>query len=54
MIDASKLRQELRLDIEDYSADLKLRAMIRSYNDLLIEYIRRSQLKVFMHSRNFF
>ncbi len=54
MIDAFKLRQALRLDIEDYSDDLKLRGLIRSYNDLLIEYIRRSQIKVFMHSRNYF
>lgn len=54
MIDASKLRLELRLDIEDYSSDLGLRALIRSYNDLLIEYIRRSQIKFFLHSRNFF
>lgn len=54
MIDVFTLRSVLRLDIEDYSEDLKLRGMIRSYNDLLIEYIRRSQFKFFMHSRNFF
>lgn len=54
MIDAFTLRQVLRLDIEDYSTNLELRAMVRSYNDLLIEYIRRSSFKIFMHSRNFF
>lgn len=54
MIDAFTLREILRLDIEDYSKNLELRAMIRSYNDLLIEYIRRSNFKIFMHSRNFF
>ncbi len=49
------LRTELRLEIKDYSNDAPLRALIRAYNDLLIEYIRRSQFnKFFMHSRNFF
>ena len=54
MIDAFTLQQILRLEIEDYSKDLELRARIRAYNDLLIEYIRRSNFKIFMHSRNFF
>jgi len=54
MIDVFTLKRVLRLEIEDYSEDMKLRPMIRSYNDLLIEYIRRSNFKIFMHSRNFF
>jgi hypothetical protein len=48
------LQNILKLQIEDYSADIKLRGMIRSYNDLMIEYINRAGFKLFMHSRNFF
>jgi len=54
MIDIKSLKGILRLEVEDYSADLELRALIRSYNDLLIEYIRRANIKIFMHSRIYF
>ena len=54
MISANTLRNVLRLQIEDYSNNLVLRNLIRSYNDLLIEYINRSNLKFFLHSRNYF
>lgn len=54
MIGVETLKSVLKLEIEDYSSDLELRGLIRSYNDLLIEYIRRTQFKVFLHSRNFF
>ncbi len=54
MIDVFTLKNILRLDVEDYSADVATRGLIRAYNDLLIDYIRRSQIKVFMHSRNYF
>ncbi len=54
MISAITLRTVLKLQIEDYSDNLNLRNLIRSYNDLLIEYINRSGLKFFLHSRNHF
>ena len=54
MIGVETLKNVLKLEIEDYSSKLELRGLIRSYNDLLIEYIRRTQFKVFMHSRIFF
>lgn len=54
MIGVETLTSVLKLEIEDYSSNLELRGLIRSYNDLLIEYIRRTQFKVFLHSRNFF
>ena len=54
MIDVFTLKNILRLDVEDYSQDTVVRGLIRSYNDLLIDYIRRSQIKIFMHSRNYF
>ena len=45
------LQNLVRLKIEDYSSDRELRQLIRSYNDLLIEYIGRSGLPYFLHSR---
>lgn len=48
------LQKELKLQIEDYSGDMKLRPLIRSYSDLLLEYIAKSQFKVFLHSRYHF
>ncbi|MGD1045708.1 MAG: ATP-dependent Clp protease proteolytic subunit [Bacteroidota bacterium] len=48
------LRNSLRIEIEDYSNDKKLRPLVRQYNDLLIEYIRRTKLKVFLHSKYYF
>lgn len=43
-----------RLEIDDYSNDLKLRGLIRDYNDLLVEYIARGNMPLFMHSRLYF
>lgn len=54
MIGPSTLGSILRLQIDDYSADPDLRTLIRSYNDLLVEYIGRRQMKHFMHSRKYF
>ena len=54
MIGAGTLTKVLKLKIEDYSNNLKLRPLIRSYNDLLLEYIRRQGYKAFLHSRNSF
>lgn len=53
-IGVSTLQQVLRLKIEDYSQDLQLRNLVRSYNDLLIEYINRFGYKFFVHSRSYF
>jgi membrane-bound ClpP family serine protease len=54
MISAVTLQSVVRLKIDDYSADTTLRALVRAYNDLLVEYIARSNMKLFMHSRNYF
>jgi hypothetical protein len=54
MIGPATLQNVLRLKIDDYSNDASLRKLIRPYNDLLVEYIARSQFKQFMHSRNYF
>jgi len=53
-IGINTLKSLLRLKIEDFSEDKELRTTIRSYNDLLTEYIARNQLPLFMHSKNYF
>jgi Serine dehydrogenase proteinase len=53
-IGINTVRDKLRLKVEDYSNDETLRNMIRSYNDLMIEYILRSEHQFFLHSKNNF
>ncbi len=54
MIGVSTLRDVLRLEIDDYSGNLKLRTLIRSYTDSLSDYILRMNFGLFLHSRSFF
>lgn len=55
MISMETLRREpLRLKIEDFSEDSNLHSLLRSYNDLLTEYIVRNNYQTFLHSRKFF
>ena len=54
MIGPRTLTEILRLEINDYSTDEVLRPLIRSYNDLLTDYIARGGFNLFMHNRDFF
>ena len=54
LIGITTLTSMLKLEIEDYSNDMTLRGIIRSYNDLICEYIAKNGFKVFLHSRNHF
>jgi len=54
MIGIDSLKTVLKLKIEDYSQDIKLRDMIRQYNDLIVEYIGKMNFRLFLHSRNYF
>lgn len=54
MIGPGTLTRILRLEINDYSADNLLRPLVRSYNDLLTDYIARGGFTLFMHNRDFF
>lgn len=54
MIGPGTLLGVLRLEINDYSEDKELRPLIRSYNDLLTDYIARRGLNFFMHNRLYF
>jgi membrane-bound ClpP family serine protease len=51
MLGIETVRRDLRLQVEDYSAYETLKGLVRAYNDLMIEYIARIELPVFMHSR---
>lgn len=44
----------MKLKIEDYSKDPVLQPVIRSYNDLIIEYIAKNTFPFFLHSRKYF
>jgi len=54
MIGPGTLTSVLKLRINDYSADDTLRSLVRSYNDLLTDYIARGGFTLFMHNREFF
>ncbi len=54
MINIATLQNYLKLKIDDYSNDIKLRGTIRQYNDLIIEFIRRINSKFFLHSKRYF
>ncbi|WP_455151173.1 SDH family Clp fold serine proteinase [Capnocytophaga sp.] len=49
-IDIETLTNELRLKIDDYSKDEKLRPLIREYDELMSNY---ANSPVFIHTRNF-
>lgn len=51
MLGINTIRSLLRLKIEDYSADEALRGLIRAYNDLTVEYVVRTELSIYLHSR---
>ena len=52
-IDVAALTTILKLKIEDYSMDGDLKNLIREYNDLICQYIIRSDSETFLHSRKF-
>lgn len=54
MIGPDTLQNVLRLKINDYSAKGELRQLIRSYNDLLTQYIAREGYQYFLHCKNYF
>ncbi len=54
MIGIKTLQDMLKLQIEDYSTNVPLRNLIRSYNDLVVEFIAKQGYNVYLHSRNHF
>lgn len=49
-INIAKL-QLLRLEIEDYSKDITLTELIRSYNDVILDYIAKNEWNIYLHGR---
>lgn len=48
------LEQDLRLQIEDYSAQGKRKDLIRSYHDLLMDHVQNNGFPIFVHTRKHF
>lgn len=54
MIGIGTLRNFIKLKIEDYSGDGRLQPIIRSYNDLITEWIAKIGSPTFVHTRKWF
>jgi len=52
-INIETLEKELKLKIEDYSKNMERRNLIRSYYDLLSDYVIRNKNSIFVHTRKF-
>jgi len=53
-ISLQRLQDELRLKIEDYSDDETMRHPIRTYQDMLTDYVGKNGYPNFLHTRRFF
>lgn len=53
-IGVDTLQKDVKLKIEDYSDNAELRKNIRTYNDLLTQYISKNGFPIFLHSRSHF
>lgn len=54
MIGSTTLSGVLRLEIEDYSTNDALRAIILAYSDLFTDYVVQNDYSSFLHSRCYF
>jgi hypothetical protein len=54
LIGIETLREVVRLKIEDYTGDGELQPLIRSYNDLITEFIVQRNFTYFMHTKLYF
>jgi membrane-bound ClpP family serine protease len=52
-INIDMLEKELKLKIEDYSNKDTLRNIIRSYYDLLSDYVNKNNYPIFIHTRKY-
>lgn len=52
-INIETLEKDLRLQIENYSNDDEKRVLIRSYYDLLANYLKSHDIRIFIHTRKF-
>jgi len=54
MIGVETVKGKLRLKVEDYSTKKHFREKLRSYNDCIIDYINRHDIRSFLHNRRNF
>lgn len=47
------LRDKLKLKIKDFGEDKDLKSRIRNYHDLMIDFVQRNNINIFIHTRNF-
>lgn len=52
-INIETLEKELKLKIEDYSKDLDFRNTIRTYYTLSSDYVRKNNIQIFIHTKNY-
>lgn len=52
MIGMNALRDELRLDIDDFGADKELQRAVRRYNDTFSDYLARNGIASFVYHRH--
>jgi len=48
------LVEDINLKIEDYSQIKKLSSTIREYYELLLDYMNREKISMFVHTKEFF
>jgi len=51
-IGISTLANECRLDIDDFGKDPSLQRAVRTYNDVLSDYLGRAQIRSYLYNRN--
>jgi hypothetical protein len=51
-IGISTLTKECRLDIDDFGKDPNLQKAVRTYNDVLSDYLGRAQIRSYLYNRN--
>jgi len=47
------LEKELKLKIEDYGNNKPMQSLIRSYYELLLGYVQKNGMTIFVHTRRF-
>ena len=52
-INLQTLEKELKLKIEDYGNNKPMQSLIRSYYELLLDYVQKNGMTIFVHTRRF-
>lgn len=52
-INIETLEKELKLKIQDFGKDQKMKDLIRGYHLLVSDYVKKNGINIFIHTRNF-